>query len=65
MSKLTGQAPTLEFAWDRNTGVNGEKLHLTVKVTSAAALVKGAHPFTITSTLGKTKVSWPSLVVDQ
>ena len=65
ISRFTRQAPTLDFAWDRTTGVNGEKLHLTVTVKSAASLVTGAHPFSITSTLGKQTVSWPALVVEQ
>ncbi len=65
VAKLTKQTPTLEFHWDRTQGLNGEKLHLTVTVTSAASLVTGAHPFSITSSLGSTKVSWPGLIVDQ
>ena len=65
VAQLTKQAPTLDFAWDRTKGLNGEKLHLTVTVKTAASLVAGAHPFSITSTLGQTKVSWPGLIVDQ
>lgn len=65
IAALTRSQPTLDFKWDRNKGVNGEKLHLTVTVKSEASIGQGAHPFSITSTLGGTKRTWPALVVDQ
>jgi hypothetical protein len=56
---LTGQGmPTdLSFAFDRKTGQNGEKLHLTV-----TANVAGAKPFLVTSTLGTQKSYWVGVV---
>jgi hypothetical protein len=60
-----GGGPTLEFSWDRNKGLNGEKLHLTITVKGASSFVPGAHPFTITSTLGGKKATWPGLVVEK
>ena len=60
-----GAGSTLGFKWDRTSGVNGEKLHLTITVTGASTFVPGAHPFSITSTLGGIKQSWPALVVDE
>ena len=60
-----GAGATLDFAWDRTTGVNGEKLHLTVTVKSASTAVPGAHPFTIVSTLGSKRAIWPGLVVEK
>jgi hypothetical protein len=65
VAKLTGQPPTLDFAWDRTSGVNGEKLHLTITVKIAATLVVGAHPFMITSKLGNASNTWPGLITDQ
>ncbi len=59
-----GIKPTLSFAWDRTSGQNGEKLHLTVTVTGPS-LVGGAHSFMITSQLGDRTAVWPGLVVEQ
>jgi len=59
-----GFAKTLEFAWDRTEGFNGEKLHLTVTVT-ASSILGGAHAFTITASNGNRKQVWPGLVVEQ
>lgn len=64
LAKLGG-ATTLDFAWDRTKGVNGEKLHLTISVKGASTFVPGAHPFAIVSTLGGRKNVWPGLVVDK
>jgi hypothetical protein len=58
-----GLKPTLDFAWDRNKGQNGEKLHLTITVTGASP-VGGAHAFMITSQLGSRIAVWPGLVVE-
>ena len=60
-----GGGKTLDLSWDRTQGVNGEKLHLTVKVTGSSAIVPGAHAFVITSRLGSRKVTWPGLVVEK
>ena len=64
LAKL-GAGTTLDFAWDRTKGLNGEKLHLTITVKGESTFVPGAHPFTITSTLGGKQASWPGLVVDK
>jgi hypothetical protein len=58
-----GIPQTLSFAWDRTTGLNGEKLHLTVTVT-AASIIAGAHAFMITSSNGTRQAVWPGLVVE-
>jgi hypothetical protein len=60
-----GGGSTMKFEWDRNKGVNGEKLHLTIEVTGASQAVPGAHPFVITSTLGNREMQWPALVVEK
>jgi hypothetical protein len=59
-----GFAKTLDFAWDRTQGVNGEKLHLTVTVT-ASSFLGGAHAFMITATSGTRRQVWPGLVVEE
>jgi hypothetical protein len=58
-----GIAQTLTFSWDRTSGVNGEKLHLTVNVTQGS-IVGNGHAFMITSTLGSRIAVWPGLVVE-
>jgi len=59
-----GIPKSLSFAWDRTQGLNGEKLHLTVTVTSAS-VIAGAHAFMITSSNGSRQAVWPGLVVEQ
>jgi hypothetical protein len=59
-----GIPKSLSFAWDRTQGLNGEKLHLTVTVTSAS-IIAGAHAFMITSSNGSRQAVWPGLVVEQ
>jgi hypothetical protein len=61
ITRFTGGAPTLDFKWDRDSGQNGEKLHLTITVTGSSAFGK-AHPFVITSDLGRMERVWPALV---
>jgi hypothetical protein len=58
-----GLQKTLDFAWDRTQGQNGEKLHLTVTVTTAS-IIGGGHAFMITSTKGTRQAVWPGLVVE-
>lgn len=60
----SGLAKTLDFAWDRTEGVNGEKLHLTVTVTTSSFL-GGAHAFVITASRGSRRQVWPGLVVEK
>src|SRR6185312_2962472 len=49
---LQGQSPELDFAWDRTSGRNGEKLHLTITVKKASQY--GAEAFLLESKLGLT-----------
>jgi hypothetical protein len=56
--------PTLDFAWDRTMGVNGEKLHLTITTKAADTLIGGAHPFVISSALGSVTQHWAGLAVE-
>jgi len=58
-----GLPQTLTFSWDRTSGVNGEKLHLTINVTQGS-IVGNGHAFMITSTLGGRIAVWPGLVVE-
>ena len=58
-----GVPQTLTFSWDRTTGQNGEKLHLTITVTGPS-IVSGAHAFMITSKLPPKTMIWPGLVVE-
>ena len=53
-------APTLDLKLDRTTGVNGEKLHLTIKVLSAS--MYKAESFMIVSELGTQKAYWAGMV---
>ena len=61
LAQYTKSSPTLDFAWDRTSGQNGEKLHLTITVTGASAFGK-AHPFLVASKLGTSVQLWPALV---
>lgn len=58
-----GIPSSLSFQWDRTSGVNGEKLHLTITVTSASIIGNG-HAFMITSTLGTRVTVWPGMIVE-
>jgi hypothetical protein len=60
-STLTGPTnPTLSFTWDRTQGVNGEKLHLTIKSLRPGDY--GGSEFIILSSLGRTLNSWMGFV---
>lgn len=59
-----GDNKTLSFAWDRTSGVNGEKLHLTVSVHATSSIFPGAHAFTVYSTLGASVHAWTALVTE-
>jgi hypothetical protein len=50
-------AGALTFAFDKTTGQNGDKLHLTVTPHQS-----GAIPFVLTSTLGMKQSIWMGLV---
>jgi hypothetical protein len=63
IAKFYGGSPTLSFAWDRTSGQNGEKLHLTISVTGKSSF-GNAHPFIIVSQLGTNQQLWPALVIE-
>lgn len=57
---LTGQPATMALSLDRSSGVNGEKLHLTIKSTRASQY--GASIFMLTSKVGQKQHVWFGLV---
>jgi hypothetical protein len=59
-----GFDPSMSFVWDRTTGQNGEKLHVTITVTSPS-IISGAHVFEIISTNGSRQSVWPGLVIEE
>jgi hypothetical protein len=61
-AQLMGGSPNLQLAFDRQSGVNGEKLHLTIKVLSASQF--NAEGFWIFSTLGSQMKIWLGLVTN-
>jgi hypothetical protein len=56
-----GTAP-VAFALDKTTGVNGDKINVTVTSNAAAASRLGATTFVITSTVGADKHYWAGVV---
>jgi hypothetical protein len=58
-SAFGGGASNLEFSWDRKTGVNGEKLHLTVTMKSKPQ--QGAAGFFVISKLNGQEHYWLGL----
>jgi hypothetical protein len=58
-----GLPTSLSFAWDATQGQNGDKLHLTITVTSAS-VIGNAHAFMITSSKDGRQAVWPGLVVE-
>ncbi len=57
---LQGGAPSLSFSWDKTSGQNGDKLHLTITSISNPPMLGDA--FIIQSTLGATINVWIGLV---
>ena len=57
---LQQSAQELSFTWDRQTGQNGEKLHLTIKAVKASQY--GASAFLLYSTLGVRESFWIGVV---
>ena len=53
----------IHMTLDRTKGQNGEKLHLTIKVTASSPY--GASLFVVTSKLGATTHEWFGLVADR
>jgi hypothetical protein len=60
IATLSGQPPTLSFKWDRQTGVNGEKLHVSITANKQGQF--GTGGFMIESSLGNQLNFWPGLV---
>ena len=63
-SRRARAGATLDLKWDRTTGLNGEKLHLTVTVTEAPRSSR-ARIRSSSVELGSTRPRWPGLIVDQ
>jgi hypothetical protein len=59
LSAETAAVGALTFSFDKNTGVNGDKVHLTITVAPSAT---GDEPFTIVSTLGAMTTYWYGVV---
>jgi hypothetical protein len=60
VARARGSSSSMKFSWDRSSGVNGEKLHLTIEVTGASSF--GGGVFAIESTLGSRASAWLGLV---
>jgi hypothetical protein len=59
-AEIMGQPAALTFSWDKTTGENGDKLHLTI--TSIANPAQKGEAFVIESKLGSTTNAWIGLV---
>ena len=59
-NQLFGGKPTMSFKLDRNSGENGEKLHLTIKALAKGQY--GASVFFLSSQLGNRQNFWLGLV---
>ena len=60
ISAIQGGSPSLDFSWDRTTGVNGEKLHLTI--TPLKANQYKAEIFFVRSVLDGQEALWVGIV---
>ncbi len=60
LSQYLGSGPYLDFSWDRTTGTNGTKLHLTI--TPVAGGMFGGEPFEIVSASGSLENYWLGFV---
>ena len=59
-SQAFGGGPYLDFSWDKTTGNNGTKLHLTITVLAAGPY--GGEPFEVVSTTGTLTNYWLGFV---
>lgn len=59
-SMFFGSAPALSFSLDKDTGQNGDKLHLTIKALAAGPL--GVSPYWIQNDLGGQTTVWIGVV---
>jgi hypothetical protein len=59
-AQLQQQPAELSFTWDKTSGQNGQKLHLTIKVLAASQY--GVESFIIESQLGTQSSLWVGLV---
>jgi hypothetical protein len=55
-------APPLSFALDKTSGVNGDKIMVTITSNTAASTRLGGTTFIVTSTLGTEKHYWAGIV---
>jgi hypothetical protein len=68
VKQLSGSfsSPTATFALDRNQGLNGDTLKLTITaVTSSSSSRLGGTSFLVTSTLGTSKTYWAGIVANE
>ncbi len=61
-ASLQGAKPTLDFTWDKTSGLNGEKLHLTITVLGKSQY--GAAAFILDSVQGPRTSLWVGLVAN-
>ena len=54
--------PPVSFALDKTSGVNGDKINVTVTSHAATVSRLGATTFVITSTVGSEKHYWAGVV---
>jgi hypothetical protein len=59
-AQLQKQSPRLQFSWDRTSGKNGEKLHLTITVLKGSST--NTEGFIIGSVLGGRATFWVGVV---
>jgi len=62
VASAMGQAAELSFSWDKTTGVNGDKLHLTIKSLVAGQL--GGSDYVLVSAVGTEDNLWVGLVAN-
>jgi hypothetical protein len=64
-AQRTGRAPTLEFSFDRNSGVNGERVRLTITALAASSTRSGVTSFEVRAELGTLSHPWLGVVQAQ
>jgi hypothetical protein len=57
---MRGHAPHLQFSFDKTTGQNGDKIHMTITVSAVESF--GGEPFVVESVLGGRTNLWVGLV---
>jgi hypothetical protein len=64
-AQRSGKPPTLQFSFDRNTGVNGERLNLTITALAASSSRSGVTSFEVRSELDTAAHAWVGVVQAQ